>query len=360
VPAEGGTGIVQYQLVLACLPEQVERLKRVAASLDAAIAICPLGGLEPDEIRAFIGYRLAAVDADPSLIAPDAVAEIGRRANGAPRLVNLLCAKAQLAAELSNAVRISRDAVEEAAQELGLAACETEEPAFRLDVALAAGATPTPAEMSAVLPPQAASGSASPIIVPVHRRRRLAQALARCLRPERAVPLGGTVIALATIILAASLPASHRPVDPVKSAAVPEQAPLRSSSSSGTSDTRPASATAENGVLNVAAASAAPVPARYIDDLLLRGRRLKASGDVRAARLLLSLAAADGNARAARELAETYDPRFVEKLSPESADTETAITWYERAAASGDRTARRRLVQLTQGDRGNAVVEAAR
>jgi hypothetical protein len=67
--------------------------------------------------------------------------------------------------------------------------------------------------------------------------------------------------------------------------------------------------------------------------LLQRADELMASGDLAAARLLLQRVAETKNAQAAFQLASTYDPAVLKKLSNNSvaADPALAQLWYERA-----------------------------
>ena len=78
-------------------------------------------------------------------------------------------------------------------------------------------------------------------------------------------------------------------------------------------------------------------PARHLDPkeaaaLLRRAEELKANGDIAAARLLLQRVAETNNARAAFELAETYDPVALKKFGGSvAADPALAQYWYQRA-----------------------------
>lgn len=79
-------------------------------------------------------------------------------------------------------------------------------------------------------------------------------------------------------------------------------------------------------------------PARHLDpkevaSLLRRAEELKAAGDIAAARLLLQRVAETNDARAAFELAETYDPAAMKKFGGSSvaADPALAQYWYQRA-----------------------------
>ena len=81
--------------------------------------------------------------------------------------------------------------------------------------------------------------------------------------------------------------------------------------------------------------------------MLKRGDELIARGDLAAARLALQRAAEAGDARAALKLAETYDPRVLEKLAVHglTANLAKARNWYERARQLG---APRRLVDVSE------------
>jgi hypothetical protein len=85
-----------------------------------------------------------------------------------------------------------------------------------------------------------------------------------------------------------------------------------------------------------------------IGDLIRRGERLIATGDIAAARLVLQRAAEAGDPRAALMLAGTYDPIMLEKLGVQglASDIAAARTWYERAKEFGSAEALRRLETL--------------
>jgi hypothetical protein len=84
--------------------------------------------------------------------------------------------------------------------------------------------------------------------------------------------------------------------------------------------------------------------ARY----LARGRALLTSGDVASARLFLERASNAGLAEAAMELAETYDPATVARLSAVGlvGDREQAKAWYMRAQTLGSFEATERLKSI--------------
>jgi hypothetical protein len=82
-----------------------------------------------------------------------------------------------------------------------------------------------------------------------------------------------------------------------------------------------------------AAVTPRKIEASEIAALLRRAEDLMATGDLAAARLLLQRVAETKNARAAFELASTYDPAVIKKSANNSiaADPALAQFWYERA-----------------------------
>ncbi|HET7910396.1 MAG TPA: hypothetical protein VFL49_00025 [Pseudolabrys sp.] len=83
-------------------------------------------------------------------------------------------------------------------------------------------------------------------------------------------------------------------------------------------------------------------PVRHLDaresaSLLRRAEEMKAAGDLAAARLLLQRVAETNNARAAFELAETYDPIAIKKAGGSSVTADAALAqhWYQRAREWG-------------------------
>jgi hypothetical protein len=79
-----------------------------------------------------------------------------------------------------------------------------------------------------------------------------------------------------------------------------------------------------------------------------RGDAMLAIKDISAARKLYEQAANLGSAAAAKGLARTYDPAYVGKLSIMGMrpDLAMAASWYDRAAALGDREAAQRMHEL--------------
>jgi hypothetical protein len=82
--------------------------------------------------------------------------------------------------------------------------------------------------------------------------------------------------------------------------------------------------------------------------LTSRGDAMLAIKDISAARKLYERAANLGSAAAAKGLARTYDPGYVGKLGIMGMrpDVTMAASWYDRAAALGDREAVQRMQEL--------------
>lgn len=94
-------------------------------------------------------------------------------------------------------------------------------------------------------------------------------------------------------------------------------------------------------------------PPKSLDDetlssFIARAKKMLASGDVVAARLLLERAASAQSASAAFLLARTYDPAVLSVRDSRSVapDNELARRWYSKAARLGSEEAQRRLSQL--------------
>jgi hypothetical protein len=85
-----------------------------------------------------------------------------------------------------------------------------------------------------------------------------------------------------------------------------------------------------------------------LTSLLKRAEALVSTGDLPAARLLLNRLAEAHNARAAFDLAATYDPTVIKALGAVSAspDLTLARTWYERARDWGSTNASEKLHAL--------------
>jgi len=93
---------------------------------------------------------------------------------------------------------------------------------------------------------------------------------------------------------------------------------------------------------------AKPEPAKGDDRLVSRGEELLSKGDVSGARLLLERALANGNARAAFLMAETFDPNVLSKLGTLGlrGDAAKAREFYTQAQTLGMSQARERLEAL--------------
>lgn len=90
----------------------------LAQRVDVAVALAPL---DAEGVAAFLAHRIRVAGGDAQLFDARALAEIGRRSGGVPRLVLTLADNALHEAWILGAKRVSADAVERAARDLGLA-----------------------------------------------------------------------------------------------------------------------------------------------------------------------------------------------------------------------------------------------
>jgi len=98
-----------------------------------------------------------------------------------------------------------------------------------------------------------------------------------------------------------------------------------------------------------AAASASQQMApEEIKELVNRGAKLLATGDIAAARVFFERAAEQGSAAAATAAGKTYDPLYLEEAHVRGirGDPVTAAKWYRRASAAGDKEADLRMQKL--------------
>jgi tetratricopeptide (TPR) repeat protein len=94
--------------------------------------------------------------------------------------------------------------------------------------------------------------------------------------------------------------------------------------------------------------AALPLPAEAIAALVKRGNDLLSTGDVVAARSAYERAAASGSRTAATGVAKTYDPVFLAQSGVRGlrGNPQQAALWYSKAAAAGDHEAQQRLKRL--------------
>jgi TPR repeat protein len=134
------------------------------------------------------------------------------------------------------------------------------------------------------------------------------------------------------------------------SATSPDLGALRGSFSSFAAAPRPAAAggTALASIERVAPLKQrAPMKQADLQRMAANAARSIRTGDIAGARLILRRAAEGGDATALFALAETYDPRVLDRMRVRglSGDPAEAKALYEQAAAAGVTAARTRLTQ---------------
>jgi len=108
------------QLVLAGLPELLERLREFSSlcqRVDVSFHLEPLG---VGEIASYITHRLRTAGADenaPAIFGTDAVAEVYRYSHGIPRLINNVCDMALLIASGEGLEQVNAESVIKAAED---------------------------------------------------------------------------------------------------------------------------------------------------------------------------------------------------------------------------------------------------
>jgi TPR repeat protein len=111
-------------------------------------------------------------------------------------------------------------------------------------------------------------------------------------------------------------------------------------------------AAATNAVPRPPTPSAASTPPAMAPEvvavLITRGDELLSTGDVTAARLMYSRAAAAASADGAAAMGMTFDPTILPRFGVQGlqADRQQATIWYQRAADLGSAEARQLLKQL--------------
>jgi general secretion pathway protein A len=78
-----------------------------------------LGPLDRDDTAAYVRHRLAVAGATRELFTPGALRAVHARSGGVPRLINVICDRALLAAYTSESPRVTRRLVAKAAKEVG-------------------------------------------------------------------------------------------------------------------------------------------------------------------------------------------------------------------------------------------------
>jgi general secretion pathway protein A len=111
----GAGGHPALQIVLAGQPELETRLaSRAHATLRARVAVTArLGPLPPDEVASYVRARLAHAQAqDLEIFTPEALARVAALSGGIPRIINVLCEAALVAAFADGQRPIGRPTIE--------------------------------------------------------------------------------------------------------------------------------------------------------------------------------------------------------------------------------------------------------
>ncbi len=111
----GPEGRPALQVVLAGQPELEARLaSRAHATLRARVAVTArLGPLPPDEVASYVRARLAHAQAqDLDLFTPEALARVAALSGGIPRIINVLCEAALVAAFADGQRPIGRSTID--------------------------------------------------------------------------------------------------------------------------------------------------------------------------------------------------------------------------------------------------------
>jgi len=111
------------QVVLVGQPNLLPLLQRPEFQpFDRRMVRCKLEPLAEDEIAAYITHRLAVAGSSARVEFSDrAVERVYKLSEGVPRVINLLCDRALILGHLASASLIEWEAIDEAADELGLA-----------------------------------------------------------------------------------------------------------------------------------------------------------------------------------------------------------------------------------------------
>ncbi len=151
-----------------------------------------------------------------------------------------------------------------------------------------------------------------------------------------------------TVVAAAPAPtiAAPAPTPPSPAAAATE--PVPTVEAPAVSGRQPDPSPSDEKSIVAAPPALAPLTPTEIGELVSRGSRLLATGDIAAARVFFERAAEQGNAAAATAAGKTYDPLYLEEAHVRGirGDPVAAAKWYRRASAAGDKDADLRMQKL--------------
>lgn len=120
-------------------PRMLRELPNLAELIDTHVAMSPLSA---DEIGQYIRHRLQVAGRPADLFSPEATAAIAAYSRGVPRLVNQVCSRALILADLEQAASISQETIAEAIEDCPVALFEQN--ARLATIPAATGETPLP------------------------------------------------------------------------------------------------------------------------------------------------------------------------------------------------------------------------
>lgn len=120
-------------------PRMLREMPNLAELIDTHVAMSPLS---VDEIGQYIRHRLQVAGRPADLFTPEAIVAIAAYSRGVPRLVNQVCSRALILADLEQAASISRETIAEAIEDCPAALFEQN--ARLATIPATTGETPVP------------------------------------------------------------------------------------------------------------------------------------------------------------------------------------------------------------------------
>lgn len=374
-------------LLLAGTETLVEKL--ACAPHDFAFRLVRMRPLQYDEIAAYVRHRLkVAGSTSPDVFTQDALDLLADISRGVPGTINRLAVAAMLLAKIESRRRVDADLVSEAAEDLGLS---RQADALEMPAAAELPEQLSPSERPQVFASQHDDHPLPPEVLPsdvgadqAERGVEGAGAPELQLFTGRSRTLWAALSAAAAMVVALVWYAADQGPGAPRASGTYVASSGAAPASPATPETAPdaGKATHDDGSAGKAqdaseddqgaqppgpprstsvssddpAATIGPdlLPGMPVAELaagIAKGDELLALGDIASARLYYELAMRHGSPEAARKLARSYDPLFLqrERVSGLRGDVTTAITIYRAAADLGDPEAATRLSALLDG-----------